>query len=69
MRFLLIALGLSLLAACAQPIQVASNDDNAGLMRFVEPVNGAAYSQGDLWYYTENAGVAIGGNSTMQPRK
>lgn len=54
MRIVLLAAALSVLAACAQPMpppnqKTASRSD---LYRFIEPTNGAAYSQGSIYYYT-----------------
>lgn len=57
MRLVLVALGLLVVGACAQPMQTASNAVGSGksdLTRFVQPTNGAAYSQSDLYYYTAN---------------
>jgi len=66
MRAALVILGLVALAACAPPPQTVMLDDNAGLMRFLEPTNGAAYAQSDARYYTANAnGFANGGNIPM----
>jgi hypothetical protein len=56
MRPVLAALGLLLLGACAQPVQTANNAPvgHSDLNRFVQPTDGAAYSQSDLYYYTAN---------------
>jgi len=63
MRTILLTSALLLLGACAMPgpMQSAGNQ-TADLSKYVEPSNGAAYSQSDLYYYTENANPnAIGG--------
>jgi hypothetical protein len=54
MRFVLLAAALSLLAACAAPATPPNEKttNRSDLYRFIEPTNGAAYSQGSLYYYT-----------------
>ena len=54
MRVFLVVLGLAWLAACTPPMQTADNAGKNGksdLYRYIEPTNGAAYSQGDMRYY------------------
>ena len=56
MRIVLVALGLIALGACTTPAQqTVMLNDNLGLMRFTEPENGAAWSESDVRYYTQNA--------------
>ena len=56
MRIVLVALGLIALGACTTPAQqTVMLNDNLGLIRFVEPVDGAAWSESDVRYYTQNA--------------
>jgi hypothetical protein len=55
MRFVLLAAALSVLTACAATPTPPANQKTANrsdLYRFIEPTNGAAYSQGSLYYYT-----------------
>jgi hypothetical protein len=64
MRFGLIAIGLFVLGACTPgPLPAAQVGNGAELNKYVEPTNGAAYSQGDLYYYTTNANPGYAGPS------
>jgi hypothetical protein len=58
MRYIFATLGLLMLGACAQPVQTA-NDPH--LNRFIEPTDGAAYSQGDVRYYNSESAPYSGG--------
>lgn len=62
MRFAVLAVGLLVLAACAQPAPPPAKDaaNKSDLYRFIEPTNGAAYSQGDARYY-ENQQAPVNG--------
>lgn len=53
MRFVLLAVALFLLGSCAAPVPSSNQNvaDKSGLYRFIEPTNGAAYSQGSISYY------------------
>jgi hypothetical protein len=67
MRVVFLVIGLLALGACAQPAPspMAQNgtpkSDKSDLNRFVEPTNGAAYSQGDMYYYRENSSTSFQG--------
>jgi hypothetical protein len=54
MRIVLLAAALSVLAACAPPMPPPNQRtaERSDLYRFIEPTNGAAYSQGSMYYYT-----------------
>jgi hypothetical protein len=54
MRFMLLAAALFVLGACGAPMPSSSPNaaNRSDLYRFIEPTNGAAYSQGSLYYYT-----------------
>jgi hypothetical protein len=53
MRFALIAISLFALGACTPgPLPPAQVSNGSDLKKYVEPTNGAAYSQGQLYYYT-----------------
>jgi hypothetical protein len=69
MRYALIAIGLLALGACTPgplpPAQVSNPND---LKKYVEPTNGAAYSQGDLYYYTTGVNPGYMGPGGL-PRK
>ncbi len=54
MRFVLLAVALFVLAACAPPVPPPNQKtaNKSDLYRFIEPTNGAAYSQGSIYYYT-----------------
>jgi len=62
MRLALLFLGLLAMSACAQPTQTADNASNgtSDLTRFVQPTNGAAFSQGDYRYYLPSQPPGIG---------
>jgi hypothetical protein len=62
MRFALIAVGLLALCACTPgPLPPAQVSNGTDLNKYVEPTNGAAYSQGQLYYYTATTGPAAQG--------
>ena len=64
MRVALIVIGLLTLAACVQPgptPTARTAADNADLKRFVEPTDGAPYSQSDMNYYRDNANPGAAG--------
>jgi hypothetical protein len=54
MRFVFLVAVLSVLAACAPPMPPPNQKtaNRSDLYRFIEPTNGAAYSQGSMYYYT-----------------
>ncbi|HEY5211179.1 MAG TPA: hypothetical protein VIJ42_17200 [Stellaceae bacterium] len=62
MRYALAILGLLALGACTPPAQPV-NDSN--LNRFIEPTDGAAYSQGDARYYNSESPPYSGGGGRM----
>ena len=68
MRLALLAIGLFALAACAQPAPGPGKNaaNKSDLHRFIEPTDGAAYSQGDARYY-ENQQAPISGAGGAPP--
>jgi hypothetical protein len=53
MRYALIAIVLFALGACTPgPLPPAQVSNPNNLLKYVQPTNGAAYSQSDLYYYT-----------------
>jgi hypothetical protein len=69
MRLALLAVGLLVLAACAQPAPPPGKNaaNKSDLYRFIEPTNGAAYSQGDARYY-QNQQAPYSGAGGAPPR-
>ncbi len=64
MRFALIALGLLALGACTPgPLPPAQVSDASDLKKFVEPTNGAAYSQSNEYYYRDGSSTGYQGPS------
>jgi hypothetical protein len=56
MRFALIAIGLFALGACTPgPLPPAQVSNGSDLKKYVEPTNGAAYSQSEMYYYESGA--------------
>ena len=54
MRLSLLVAALLALAACTTPPPMSAQNHQADLYKYVQPTNGAAYSQSDLYYYTTN---------------
>ncbi len=70
MRFVVIAIGLLALGACTPgPLPPAQVSNGAELYKYVEPTNGAAYSQGELYYYTADTNPGYAGPSGGQFHK
>jgi hypothetical protein len=65
MRLALAVLGLLLLGACTTPTQTASTQNKSDLNKYIEPTNGAAYSQGDVRYYNSDNPPYSGGGMTI----
>lgn len=67
MRVPILVAALLALAACAPTPPISAQQQRADLKKFVQPTNGAAYSQSDLYYYTTNAnpGYLGGGGGVM----
>lgn len=66
MRVALLMIGLLALGACVQPAPTPMAQNTApqsDLKRFTEPTNGAAYSQGDMYYYRDNSSTGYQGPS------
>jgi hypothetical protein len=65
MRFAILAVGLLVLAACVQPAPSPMKNaaNKSDLYRFIEPTDGAAYSQSDMYYYRANANPGAAGPS------
>jgi hypothetical protein len=47
---------------------MSAQNKRADLNKFVQPTNGAAYSQGDLYYYTTAANPGYMGPAGIPPR-
>lgn len=62
MRFALIAIGLFALGACTPgPLLPAQVSNGSDLKKYVEPTNGAAYSQSSMYYYEQGANPGAAG--------
>ncbi len=62
MRLAVLATALLILGACTPgPLPPAQVSNGADLKKYVEPTNGAAYSQSELYYYTATTGPAAQG--------
>jgi hypothetical protein len=68
MRLSLVVAALLALGACTPAPPMSAQNNRADLNKFVQPTNGAAYSQGDLYYYTTAANPGYMGPAGIPPR-
>jgi hypothetical protein len=65
MRISLLVAGLLVLGACSPTPQMTAQNNRVNLNKYIQPTNGAAYSQSDLYYYKNNVNPGYQGPSGL----